>query len=145
MSFLPSNNLMKENSPYPRSSQSKYVMYCKSRIYKLEQYAWKSKTYPSSLLVHWIFYKVWRAFYFGVSTSKWKELREKCPNTELFLVRIFLYSDWIRRFTREKCSNTELFMVRIFLYSDWIRRFIREKCSKTKLFLVRIFLYSDQK
>ena len=109
MSFFPSNNLMKENSPYPRSSQSKYVMYCKSRIYKLEQYAWKSKTYPSSLLVHWIFYKVWRAFYFGVSTSKWKELREKCPNTELFMVRIFLYSDWIRRFTREKCPNTELF------------------------------------
>ena len=24
-------------------------------------------------------------------------LREKCPNTELFLIRIFLYSDWIRR------------------------------------------------
>ena len=27
-------------------------------------------------------------------------LREKCPNTELFLSRIFLYSDWIRRFTK---------------------------------------------
>ena len=26
-------------------------------------------------------------------------LREKCPNTEFFLVRIFLYSDWIRRFS----------------------------------------------
>ena len=26
-------------------------------------------------------------------------LREKCPNTELFLVRIFLYSDWIQRCT----------------------------------------------
>ena len=26
-------------------------------------------------------------------------LREKCPNMELFLVRIFLYSDWIRRCT----------------------------------------------
>ena len=26
-------------------------------------------------------------------------LREKCPNTEFFLVRIFLYSNWIRRFT----------------------------------------------
>ena len=26
-------------------------------------------------------------------------LRWKCPNTELFLIRIFLYSDWIRRFT----------------------------------------------
>ena len=29
----------------------------------------------------------------------WKPLREKCPNTELFLVRIFLHSDWIRRNT----------------------------------------------
>ena len=27
------------------------------------------------------------------------KLREKCPNTELFLVRIFLHSNWIRRFT----------------------------------------------
>ena len=27
-------------------------------------------------------------------------LREKYPNTELFLVRIFLYSDWVRRFLR---------------------------------------------
>ena len=26
-------------------------------------------------------------------------LREKCPNTEFFLVRIFLHSDWIRRDT----------------------------------------------
>ena len=26
-----------------------------------------------------------------------QSLREKYPNTELFLVRIFLYSDWIRR------------------------------------------------
>ena len=26
-------------------------------------------------------------------------LREKCPNTEFLMVRIFLYSDWIRRFT----------------------------------------------
>ena len=43
--------------------------------------------------------------------------REKCPNTRLFLARIFLYSDWI-----QKCPNTELFLVRIFLYSDWIRR-----------------------
>ena len=26
-----------------------------------------------------------------------KTLREKCPNTEFVLVRIFPYSDWIRR------------------------------------------------
>ena len=34
-------------------------------------------------------------------------LREMCPNSELFLVRIFLYSDWIRRFTLIR--NTESF------------------------------------
>ena len=28
-----------------------------------------------------------------------QSLREKCPNTEFSLVRVFLYSDWIRRFT----------------------------------------------
>ena len=27
-------------------------------------------------------------------------LREKCPNTGVFLVRIFLYSNWIRKFTQ---------------------------------------------
>ena len=29
-------------------------------------------------------------------------LREKCPNTELFLVRVFLYSDWIQENTDQK-------------------------------------------
>ena len=29
-------------------------------------------------------------------------LREKCPNTELFLVRIFLYSVWIQKNTDQK-------------------------------------------
>ena len=29
-------------------------------------------------------------------------LREKCPNTELFLVRIFLYLDWIQKNTDQK-------------------------------------------
>ena len=28
-------------------------------------------------------------------------LREKCPNTKLFLVRIFLYSDLIQRFDEQ--------------------------------------------
>ena len=28
-------------------------------------------------------------------------LRKKCPSAELFLVRIFLYSDWIRGFVLE--------------------------------------------
>ena len=29
-------------------------------------------------------------------------LREKCPNKELFLVRIFLFSDWIQENTDQK-------------------------------------------
>ena len=29
-------------------------------------------------------------------------LRKKCPNKELFLVRIFLYSDWIQENTDQK-------------------------------------------
>ena len=29
-------------------------------------------------------------------------LREKCPITELFLVRIFLYSDWLQENTDQK-------------------------------------------
>ena len=32
-------------------------------------------------------------------TYKLPPLREKYPNTEFFLVRIFLHSDWIGRFT----------------------------------------------
>ena len=33
--------------------------------------------------------------YFGIS------LCEKCPDTEFFLVHIFQYLDWIRRFTKQ--------------------------------------------
>ena len=33
-------------------------------------------------------------------------LREKCPNTELFPVHIFLYSDWIQENTNQKNSKS---------------------------------------
>ena len=46
------------------------------------------------------FYRVQEVFknliYVRIYDSCRGTLREKCPNTELFLVRIFLYSDWIR-------------------------------------------------
>ena len=32
-------------------------------------------------------------------------LREKCPNTEFFLVRIFTHSDWIRRDIQSECGK----------------------------------------
>ena len=32
-------------------------------------------------------------------------LRKKCPNTELFLVRVFPYSDWIRNSDQSECGK----------------------------------------
>ena len=37
---------------------------------------------------------------YGLIESSTSSLREKCPSTELFLVRIFPHSDWIRRDTK---------------------------------------------
>ena len=54
---------------------------------------------------------------FGLNTERYA-LLEKCPNTELFLLHIFLYLNWIQR----DSPNTELFLVHILLYSNWIRR-----------------------
>ena len=45
-------------------------------------------------------------------------LREKCPNTELFLVRIFLYLDWIRRDTQIFIPNTGKYGPEISPYLD---------------------------
>ena len=41
------------------------------------------------------------AFFVAIRNLFFKEipLHEKCPNTKFFLVRTFLFSDWIRRFT----------------------------------------------
>ena len=46
-------------------------------------------------LLHWQRYSVQR----GELLNSIYSLREKCPNTEFFLVRIFPHSDWIRRDT----------------------------------------------
>ena len=45
----------------------------------------------------WSDWRIW-VFYEG-SIYVYIAQAELCPNTELFLVRIFLYSDWIRRDT----------------------------------------------
>ena len=42
-------------------------------------------------------------------------LRENCPNTELFLVRIFLYSDWI----------TKIYSVNLLIQSEYRKIWIR--------------------
>ena len=53
-------------------------------------------------------------------------LREKCPNTEFFLVRIFLYSDWLQEIRANKkfvfghFSRRAPIKITIFLYSSGI-------------------------
>ena len=69
-------------------------------------YLWSadlSKSFPNSLRQYLSIFDIFfKRFYLvekkcGVTNT----LHEKCPNTELFLVRIFLYLDWIRRFTEQ--------------------------------------------
>ena len=77
-------------------------------------------------------------FYDFVNFITKVSLREKCTNTEVFLVRIFLYSDWIRRFTGKKLRIWTLFdavciMVIIFLL----------KLEKTIPFLLSFFIITD--
>ena len=60
-------------------------------------------------------------FILEINKSTWITLCENCPNTELFLVRIFLYSDWIRRDTPYLSvftPNTEKYGPEITPYLD---------------------------
>ena len=71
-------------------------------------------------------------------------LREKCSNTEFFVVRIFPYSDWIRRFTMsisvfrpktgkygpEKIPSCILFTQWLLVWLTFSRLRIPARCSK---------------
>ena len=63
-------------------------------------------TFQSELnisLFHLCIQRTWKkmARWVAIALHSSQSLREKCPNTELFLLRIFLHSDWIRRFRIE--------------------------------------------
>ena len=49
----------------------------------------------------------------------WHPLREKCPNTEFFLDRIFPHLDWIRRDTKS-VQIRSFFLVGLLAHLDWI-------------------------
>ena len=78
-------------------------------------------------------------------------LREKCPNTEFFLVGIFPYSDWIQENTDQKkpriCtlkSNTKYFEIRIVLTSRpeaALQRCYQEKVFWKSHFGMDVLLY----
>ena len=60
-----------------------------------------SIVHTNSLSYFWVILEYW-CFTYTVLKVKFfiiDSLHERCPNTELFLVRIFLYSDWIWIFT----------------------------------------------
>ena len=64
-----------------------------------------------------------RCYYHGGSTCssvlvKWLSLREKCPKTEFFLVRIFLYLDWIQENTDQKKLRIWTFFTQCIHYSS---------------------------
>ena len=44
----------------------------------------------------------------NISQYSLQALRKKCPNTELFLVRIFMYSDWIWRLARKSSYSLQI-------------------------------------
>ena len=78
----------------------------------LSQCTWNIKlcyqtmTFQSELnisLFHLCIQRTWKkmARWVAIALHSSQSLREKCPNTELFLLRIFLHSDWIRRFRIE--------------------------------------------
>ena len=46
--------------------------------------------------------KILKSFNYSERTSNLKSLRENCQNTESFLVRMFLYSEWIKGNTDQK-------------------------------------------
>ena len=54
----------------------------------------------------------------NTNSSKLKHFVKKCPNTEFFLVRIFLYSSWIRRFTVFEL-DTEIYSVNYCIQSEY--------------------------
>ena len=59
---------------------------------------------------------------FAKNIEKNYSLREKCPNSEFFLVRIFLHSDWIRRDTPHLDTFHALilnFEPRVILFFSW--------------------------
>ena len=79
-------------------------------------------------------------------------LRGKCPNTEFFLVRIFLHLDWIRRFTEfyrvnlriqskyRKIRTRENSIFGQFLHSVFFLNFTCNKfCDFTKITQKREF------
>ena len=95
---------------------------------KLNLSWWPDEVFLGSVCLYHCVKKWQRHFHFLFHSVKCT-LREKCPNTKVFLVRIFPYSDWILRFT-------EIFIILCKSpYSVWIQ----ENTNQKKLRIWTIF------
>ena len=80
----------------------------------------------------------------------WKKifvsLREKCPNTEIFLVRIFLYLDWILNslafsIIDEKFAHNKISFYLLWWKSGSIAKFKVSICIFLYNYLQRIYIH----
>ena len=84
----------------------------KHEIYRLG-FKWPAKYTAQNDLVD-----LYHSVYHLQLQNRTPALREKCPNTALFLVRISRIWTEFGEIRQEKCPNTVLFLVHIFLHSD---------------------------
>ena len=79
-----------------RKGWKSFIWICEKDDLRIQRNVWRLLIFKGvfvSLFVWW--------YELIVSSLLSEVLLEKCPNTEFFLVCIFLYSNWIRRFTEK--------------------------------------------
>ena len=86
--------ISKEHNPWANYKKCKIVIV----TFSIKQ--WGTKMAEDLLLSGSGITNLWS--YYKVVRGRLQSLREKCPSTELFLVRIFLYSVWIQENTDQK-------------------------------------------
>ena len=88
--------LLNQSLPISLQSQDLSILFC---LFAWNRPSTTKKLKPRCSFVHVVnfsFLFPFDIYLFKSKTTKKKSLREKYPNTEFFLVRIFSYPDWIR-------------------------------------------------
>ena len=80
--------------------------------------------YSMYMSLHSFVYKIYKKYESLLfSFSLWTSQPQNILNFLFFITKfVFLLKKFIAKSLREKYPDTELFLVRIFLYSDWIQK-----------------------
>ena len=99
--IFPSKNIIqvKKTTFLPSFQNSIWIIMRLTRFMSLPSFFLYPLKTSEKTIVFLYFQGVWKRSVASRKLLREFTLREKCPNTEFFIVRIFLYSDWIRRFT----------------------------------------------